>query len=133
MLSGGFKLDLSGAKTISSKTRAVNRRGSSGDTLWVAVLEEKHPPFPRSCVLLPAHRETGPGEPHAKGTETRRGLHPQWLGQMVAPDLLSHPDTLGSPSGKPPHDGTKANGDSRTRGQAVALLRCCSCLLLQSP
>lgn len=130
-------MDFSGAKTISGIARA--HRGSSvrawavspppagsvpqGTPCGVAVPEERHPPFPGSNLPRPPLRAQGDG---AGGTETPRGLRPRRPGQMAALDLLSHPATLGGPgpgcsSGKPSHDGTKANRDSGARGRATAL------------
>ncbi|KAM9532182.1 uncharacterized protein ACIB01_013161 isoform 1-T2 [Guaruba guarouba] len=82
----------------------------------------------RSIHPVPRSNRLRPPQAWADGAATHHGLHPQWPGQMEALDLLSHPATLGGPSlgcswGKPSHDGTKANGNSRARGRAVALLQ----------
>lgn len=130
-------MDFSGAKTISGI--AGSHQGSSvrawaaspprlavlpGGHLvgWPCRRKGTHPSLGATCrVLLSVHRETGPEEP-----KPPRGLRPRRPGQMAALDLLSHPATLGGPgprcsSGKPSHDGTKANGDSGAQGRATAL------------
>lgn len=93
-------------------------------TGWPCWKSATHPSPGDTSPILLTHRDTRLAEPRAGGAKTHQGLHPRQPGKMLALDLLSHPATLGGlgSSGKPPHDGTKANSDKGTScGTAPAL------------